>query len=132
MVLVLVFVVMPVSLAFFLGGVLLGGPPCVDAFEDTTLLHGMIRLWMQLARSLQHFVVVFLVVPPPVGTFDRIHFMVVVAGALSSEIVVIVAAPIPTFSRIAVVGAAVVLVVVATETVISPGRLVGTSRIVSD
>jgi len=87
---------------------------------------------MQLARSLQRFVVIFLVVPPPVGTLDRIHFMVVVAGALSSEIVAIVAAPIRTFSVIVVVGAAVVPVVVATATVISPGRLVRTSRIVSD
>jgi len=72
-----------------------------------------------LARSLQRFVVVFLVVPPPVGTLDRIYFVVVVMGALSSEIV-------------AVIGAAVIPVVVSTATIISPGRLVGTSRIVSD
>jgi len=132
LVLVLVFVVVPVSLTIFLGGVVLGSLPRIDVFEDATLFHGMIRLWMQLARSLQHFVVVFLVVPPPVGTLYRIHFMVVVAGALFSEIVAIVAPPIPTFSVITVVGAAVVPVVETTATVISPGRLVGTSRIVPD
>ena len=132
MVVVLVFVVVPVSFSIFLGGIVLGGPPRIDAFEDVTLFHGMIRLWMQLARSLQRFVVVFLVVPSPVGTLDRIHFVVVVTGALSSEIVAIVALPIPTFSVITVVGAAVVPVVETTATVISPGRLVGTSRIVPD
>jgi hypothetical protein len=92
----------------------------------------MIRLWVQLAWSLQRFVVVFLVVPSSVGTLDRVYFVVVVARALSSEIVAVVAPPIPTLSVIAVVGAAVVSAVVATTTVISPGRLVGTSRIVSD
>ena len=46
MVLVLVFVVVPISLAVFLGGVVLGGPPCIDVFEDAALFHGMVRLWM--------------------------------------------------------------------------------------
>jgi hypothetical protein len=73
-----------------------------------------------------------LVVPPSVGAFDRIYFVVMVAGALSSEIIAIVTPPIPTFSVITVVGAAVVPVVETTATVISPGRLVGTSRIVPD
>ena len=132
MVLVLVFVVVPVSFSIFLGGVILGGPPRIVVFEDATLFHGMIGLWVQLTRSLQRFVVVFLVVPPPVGTLDRIHFVVVVTGALSSEIVAIVAPPIPAFSLIAVVGAVVVPVVETTAIVISPRRLVGTSRIVPD
>jgi hypothetical protein len=119
-------------LPILLGGVVLGGPPCVDVFEDVAFFHGMVGLWMQLARSLQRLVVVFLVVPPPVGALDCIHFVVVVAGALSSEIVAIVAPPVPTFPMIAVVGAAVVSVVEATATIISPRRLVGTSRIVPD
>ena len=55
-----------------------------------------------------------MVVPPPIGTLDRIYFVVVVAGALSSKIVAVVAPPVPTFSVIAIVGAAVVPVVVAT------------------
>ena len=132
LVLVLIFVVVPVSLVVFLGGVVLGGPPCIDAFEDAALFHGMIRLWVQLAWSLQRFVVVFLVVPPPVGALDCVSFVVVVAGTLSSEIVTIVTPPVPAFPVITVVGAAVVPVVETTATIISPGRLVGTSRIVPD
>ena len=92
----------------------------------------MIGLWVQLARSLQHFVVVFLVVPPPVGTLDRIHFVVVFTGVLSSEIVAIVAPPVPAFSLITVVAAVVVPIVETTTTVFLPRRLVGTSRIVPD
>ena len=52
---------------------------------------------------------------------DCIHFVVVVAGALSSEVVAIVAPPIPTLSMITVVGAAVIPVVETAATVISPG-----------
>jgi len=132
LVLVLVFVVAPVLFPVFLGGVVLSGPPRIDAFEDAAFLHGMVGLWMQLARSLQRLVVVFLVVPPPVGALDCIHLVVVVTGALSSEIVVIVAPPVPTFPVIAMVGATVVPVVEATTTIILPRRLVGTSRSVPD
>jgi hypothetical protein len=73
-----------------------------------------------------------LVVPSSIGTFDRIYFVVVFARALSSEVVAAVAPPIPTLSVIAVVGSTVISVVVAATTVISPGGLVGASRIVSD
>jgi len=132
LVLVLVFVVAPVLFPNFLGGVVLSGPPRIDAFEDAAFFHGMVGLGMQLARSLQRLVVVFLIVPPPVGALDCIYFVVVVAGTLSSEIVAIVTPPVPTFPVIAVVGATVVPVVEATATIISTRRLVGTSRIVPD
>ena len=51
-VLVVVFVVLvaPVVLPGSLGGVSLSGPLLVDAREDTTFLHHMVRLGMKLAR----------------------------------------------------------------------------------
>ena len=85
---------------------------------------------MQLAWSLQRLVVVFLVIPPPVGALDCIHLVVVVAGALSSEVVAVVTSP--TFPVIAVVGATMVPVVEATTTIISSRRLVGSPRIILD
>ena len=128
MVLVLIFMIAPVLFLIFLGGVVLSSPSCVDVFQDATFLHRVVGFWMQLAWSLQRLVVVFLVVSPRIGTLDRIHLMVVVARALASEVVTIVAPPVPAFS---VVGAMMVPVVKMTSTIISSRRLVGTSRIVS-
>ena len=116
----------------------------------------VIRLGVELARSLQRLVVIFLVVPSPVGTLDRIHLVVVVARALTPEVITIVTPPIPTFSVVVVaralapevitivmppiptfsvvvvVGATMVPVVETTTTVVSSRRLVGTSRIILD
>jgi len=58
--------------------------------------------------------------------------VVVVTRSLASEIVAVVASPIPTFSVVAVVTAAGVPVVEASTTVVSSGRLIGASRIFSD
>jgi len=110
----------------------LSSPPHIDAFEDAAFFHGVVGLWMQLAWSLQRLVVVFLVVPLPIGALDCIHLVVVVAGALSSKIVAIVAPPVPTVLVITVVGATMVPVVEATTTIVSPRRLVRSSRIIPD
>ena len=132
LVLVFVFVIAPVLLRVFLGGIILSGPPRVDAFEDTTFFHRVVRLGVELARSLQCLVVIFLVVPLSVGAFCCIHLVVVVARALAPEIITIVTPPIPTLSMVAVVGATVVPVIKTTTTIVPSRRLVGTSRILSD
>jgi len=106
--------------------------PRVDAFEDATFLHRVVGFWMQLAWPFQRLVAVFLVVPPPIGTLDRIHLVVVVAGALASEVIAIVTPPVPTFSVVVVVGATMAPVVETTTTFVSSKRLVGTSRIIPD
>jgi len=87
---------------------------------------------MQLAWPLQRLVVVFLVVSPPIGTLDRIHLVVMVAGALASEVIAIVTPPVPAFSVVVVVRVMMVPVVETTTTVVSLRRLVGTSRFVPD
>ena len=131
---VVVFVFLTASVLFpiFIGGIPLSGPLCVDAFEDTTFFHRMIGLGMELARSFQRLVVVFLVVSPSVGTLDCVYLVIVVARSLASEIVAIVTTPVPPFSVVAVVAAAGIMVVKTPTAVVSSGRLLGSSYIFSD
>jgi hypothetical protein len=133
-ILVVVFVFLTASVLFpvFLGGIPLSGPLCVDAFEDTTFFHRMIGLGMELARSFQRLVVVFLVVSPSVGTLDCVYLVIVVARSLASEIVAIVTTPIPPFLVVAVVVVAGIPVVKTPVAVVSSGRLLGSSYILSD
>jgi len=132
LVVVFVFVTMPVLLPVFLGRIVLSSPLRVDAFEDTTFFHHVIGLGVELARSLQRLVVIFLVVSPPIGALDRINLVVVVMRAHAPEVIAIVTPPIPTFSMVAVVRATMVPVVETTTTVVPSRRLVRTSRILSD
>ena len=87
---------------------------------------------MELARSFQRLVVIFLVVSPPIGALDRVHLVVMVARALAPEIITVVTAPVPTFSMVAAVSAVMVPIVKTSTTVVSSKRLVGASRIFSD
>jgi len=132
LVIVLIFVTAPVLLPVILGRVVLSSPLRVDAFKDTAFFHRVIGLGVELARSLQRLVVVFLVVPPPIGAFDRIHLVIVVARALAPKVITIITPPIPTVSEVTVVRATMVPVVKTTTTVVPLRRLVGASRIISD
>ena len=49
LVVVFVFLTVSVLLSIFLGGIPLGGPLCVDAFEDAAFFHHMVRHGMELA-----------------------------------------------------------------------------------
>ena len=132
MVIVFVFVTMSILFPVFLGGIPLSGPLCVDAFEDTAVFHRVIGFGMELARSFQRLVVVFLVISPSIGALDCVHLVVVVARSLASEIVAAVASPVATFSVVAVVTVARVPVIEASTTVVSSRGLVGASCIFSD
>jgi hypothetical protein len=132
LVVVLAFVTLSVLFPVFLGGIPLSSPLCVDAFEDTAFFHRVIGLGMELAWSFQRLVVVFLVVSSSIRALDCVHLVVVVTRSLASEIIAVVAPPVPTFSLVAVVATAGVPVVEAPTTIVSSGRLVGTSRIFSD
>jgi len=123
---------MSVLFPVFLDGTPLSSPLCVDTFEDTTFFHRVIGLGMELARSFQRLVVVFLIVPSSIGTLDCVHLVVVVTRSLASKIVAVVAAPVPPFSVVVVVAAARIPVIEASAAIISPGTLVGSSRIFSD
>jgi len=116
----------------FLGGIPLGGPLCVDAFEDTTFFHRMVGLGTELAWSFQRLVVVFLVVPPFIGTLDCVYLVIIVARSLASEIVTIITVPVPPFSVVAVVASAGISDVEMPTGVVSSGRLLGSSYVFSD
>ena len=124
-ILVVVFVFLTASIMFpsFLGGISLSGPLCVDAFEDTTFFHRMIGLGMELARSFQRLVVVFLVVPPSIRMLDCVYLMIAVARSLASEVITIVTAPVPPFSVVAIIAAAGIPDVEASTAIVSSGRL---------
>ena len=122
---VVVFLTVSILFPIFLDGVPLSSPLCVDAFEETAFFHRVVRLGMELARSFQHLVIVFLVISPSIGALDCVHLVIVVTRLLASEIVVVVATPVP-------VTAASVPVVEASTTVVSSGRLVGASHIFLD
>ena len=131
-ILVVIFVFMSVLFPVFLDGTPLSSPLCVDTFEDTTFFHRVIGLGMELARSFQRLVVVFLIVPSSIGMLDCVHLVVVVTRSLASKIVAVVTAPVPPFSVVTVVAAARILVIEASAAIISSGRLVGSSRIFSN
>jgi hypothetical protein len=81
----------------------------VDVLEEATVLLGVIGLRMDLAGTLQSFVVILLIVTVTSRFLDRVDLMVVFAGALASLITTIIGAPIMIIS-------AVVIVVVAPVT----------------
>ena len=118
LVIIFVFLTASVLLPVFLDGVSLSGPLCVDAFEDTAFFHRMVGLGMELARSFQRLVVVFLVVSPSIG-------------ALASEIVTIITTPVPPFSVVGVTTTGILVVEMPTA-VVSSGRLLGSSYVFSD
>ena len=133
-ILVVIFVFVTVSILFpvFLDGISLSGPLCVDAFEDAAFFHRVVGIGTELARSFQHLVVVFLVISPSIGTLDCVYLMVAVMRSLASKIVAVVATPVPPFSVVAVIAAVRISVIEASTTIISSGRLVGSSHIFSD
>jgi len=133
-ILVIVFVLLTASVLFpiFLGGISLSGPLCVDAFEDTTFFHRVVGLGMELARSFQCLVVVFLVVAPSVGTLDYVYLVITVTRSLASEIIAIIMTLVPHFSVVAVVAAARIPVFETSTAIVSSGRLLGSSYVFSD
>ena len=60
LVIVFILLVAPVMFLGSFGDVALSSPLRVDALEDTTFFHRVVRLGMKLARSFQGLVVVFL------------------------------------------------------------------------
>ena len=79
----------------------------VDSLEDAAILHGVVRLRMELAGSLQCFGVVVLVVSTSAALFHSIDLAVVFPSALAP---VIVAAVAPLITLIPVVAGVVALV----------------------
>jgi hypothetical protein len=95
----------------------------VDVFEEVAVFHCVIGLGMDLAGTLQSFVVILLIVTVTSRFLDRVDLMVVFAGALASVITVIIGPPITIISAIAIV--VVVVALVVTLAVVVPTTVIG-------
>jgi hypothetical protein len=66
----------------------------VDVPKETTVLHGVIGLGMDLAGTLQGLIVVLLIVLATTWLLNRINFMIILMRTLASEGVAAVMPPI--------------------------------------
>jgi hypothetical protein len=93
----------------------------VDVLKEAAILHGVIGLGMDLAGTLQIFVVILLIVTATSRLLDCVDLMVVFAGVLSSVITVIIGPPIMIISAVTIV----VVVPVAMFAVVIPTMVIG-------
>ena len=133
-VLVIIFIFLVASVMFpnSFGDISLSSPLSIDALEDMTFFHRVVRLRMKLARSFQGLLVVFLIVSSPVGVLDCVHLLIVVMRSFTSEVIAVVMAPIPPFLVVTVVTAPRVSVVQTSTAIVPSGRLLGSSDVFSD
>jgi len=131
-VVIFVLLIAPVVFPDSFGDVSLSSPLRVDVLDDTTFFHRVVILEMKLAWPLQGLVVIFLIVSSSIGTLDCVHLVIVVARSLASEVIAVVAAPIPPFSVVAVIATPRVSVVETPTAVFPSGRLLGSSDVHSD
>jgi hypothetical protein len=90
----------------------------VDVLEETTVLHGVVGLGMDLAGTLQSLVVVLLIVTVTSWLLDRVDFMVIFARALAFVIAAIIRPPVTIISAVTVIVEAITTVAVAVPTTV--------------
>jgi hypothetical protein len=66
----------------------------IDVPKETTVLHGVIGLAMDLAGTLQGLIVVLLIVPATTWLLNRVNFVIVLMRTLASKGVAVVMPPI--------------------------------------
>jgi hypothetical protein len=94
----------------------------IDVLEEVAVFHGMIGLGMDLAGTLQSFVVILLIVATTSRFLNRVDLMVVFAGALASVITAIIRPPVVIISAVTII---VVVVPVTTVVVAVPTTIIG-------
>jgi hypothetical protein len=82
----------------------------VDVSEETTVLHGVIGLGMDLAGTLQGLIIVLLIVPTITWLLNRVNFMIVLMRTLNSEGIAAVMPPITVVGEVVVVFASITIV----------------------
>jgi hypothetical protein len=75
----------------------------VDVPEETTVLHGVIGLGMDLIGTLQGLIVILLIVPATTWLLNYVNFMIVLIRMLDSKGVAAVMPPITVVWEVAVV-----------------------------
>jgi hypothetical protein len=120
-IIIVVITVTPWSIVNGLWSIIISKLLSVDTLEEAAVLHGVIRLGMDLARTLQSFVVILLIVTVTSRFLDRVDLMVIFTGMLASIITAIVRPPIsiiPTVVIVVVVAPVATFAVVVSTTVI--------------
>jgi hypothetical protein len=119
-VIVVVITVTPRSIVNGLWSIIISELLGVDVLEEVAVLHGVIGLGMDLAGTLQSFVVILLIVTATSRFLDRVDLMVVFAGAFASVITTIIGPSIMIISAIVIV----VVAPVAIVTVVVPTTVI--------
>jgi hypothetical protein len=119
-IIIVIITVTPRSIVNGLWSIIISKLLSIDVLEKVAVLHGVIGLGMDLAGTLQSFVVILLIVTVTSRFLDRVDLMVVFTGKLASVIIAIIGPPITIISAVAIVVVALVmtLAVVVLTTVI--------------
>jgi hypothetical protein len=108
-VIIVVITVTPRSIINGLWSIIISKLLGVDVLEEATVVHGVIGLGMDLAGTLQSFVVILLIVTATSKFLDRIDLMVVLMGTLASVITTIIGPLITIISAVLIVIVALVM-----------------------
>jgi hypothetical protein len=119
-IIIVIIIVTPWSVVNGLWSIIISKLLGVDVLEEAGVLHGVVGLRMDLARTLQSFVVILLIVTATSRFLDRVDLMVIFVGTLASVITAIIGPPITIISAVAIVVVApvVTFAVVVLTTVI--------------
>jgi hypothetical protein len=102
-IIIAIITVMPCSIVNGLWSIIISKLLGVDVLEEAAVLHGVIGLGMDLARTLQSFVVILLMVTVTSRFLNYVDLMVVFVGMLASVITVIIGPLITIISMVAIV-----------------------------
>jgi hypothetical protein len=118
-VIIIVITVTPRSIVNGLCSIIISELLGVDVLEEAAVFHGMIGLGMNLAGTLQSFVIILLIVMATSRFLNRVDLMVVFTGALAFVITAIIGPPVAIISAdMIVVVAPVATVTVAVLTMV--------------
>jgi hypothetical protein len=121
-IIIVIITVTPWSIVNGLRSIIISKLLGVDVLDEATVLHGVIGLGMDLARTLQSFVVILLIVTATCRFLDHVDLMVVFAGTLASVITMIIGPPITIISVVTIV---VVVAPVTMFVVVVPTMVIG-------
>jgi hypothetical protein len=119
-IIIVIITVTPWSIVNGLWSIIISKLLGVDVLEEAAVLRGVIRLGMDLARTLQSFVVILLIVTVTSRFLDRVDLMVIFTGMLASKITVIIGPPITIISAVVIV----VVALVTTFAVVIPTMVI--------
>jgi hypothetical protein len=102
-IIIIVITIMPRSMVNGLWSIIISKLLGIDVVEEAAVLHGVIGLGIDLAGTLQSFVVILLIVTVTGMFLDRVDLMVVFARTLASVITTIIGPPITIISTVAIV-----------------------------